>query len=216
MKCLLPLLVVLLLTFSCKPEQGQKDSNQTTSTTKLEIEIEEEMKSVEKVVYKTASGKSIELIIHEKSSGLSDFTIVALDFANSKDSLTIKDSDPLQQVMVEDLDGNGYDELYLITTSSGSGSYGSIFGFASNQDLSLTTIYVPEITENDVQLDGSFFGYMGHDSIYSNENKMFRKYPIFKEGDPNCCPTGGDKTLSYRLRAGEASWVLEINHSIIQ
>jgi len=176
----------------------------------LEIEFKEEIKSVEKAVYKTATGKSIELIIHKKSSGLNDFTIIALDFTNSKDSLTIKDSDPLQQVLVEDLDSNGYDELYLITTSSGSGSYGSIFGFASNQDLSLTTIYVPEITENDVQLDGSFFGYMGHDSIYSNESKMFRKYPLFKEGDPNCCPTGGDRTLSYQLKAGEASWILEI------
>jgi len=122
MKPLLLLLIVLLLTFSCKPEQGQKDSNQTTNTTKLEIEFKEEIKSVEKAVYKTATGKSIELIIHKKSSGLNDFTIIALDFTNSKDSLTIKDSDPLQQVLVEDLDGNGYDELYLITTSSGSGS----------------------------------------------------------------------------------------------
>ncbi len=216
MKRLLPLFIVLLLTFSCKPEQGQKDSNQTISTSKLEIEIDEEIKSVEKVVYKTATGKSIELIIHKKSSGLNDFTIVALDFANGKDSLGIMDSEPLQQVMVEDLDSNGYDELYLITTSSGSGSYGSIFGFASNQDLSLTTIYVPEITENDVQLDGPFYGYMGHDSIYSNEGKIYRKYPIYKEGDPNCCPTGGDKTLGYELKAGEASWILEINHSIIQ
>jgi hypothetical protein len=216
MKPILPLLVILLLTFSCKPEQGQKDSNQTTNTTKLEIDIEEEIESVKNVVYKTATGKSIELIITKKSSGLSDFTIVALDFANSKDSLGIKDSEPLQQVMVEDLDGNGYDELYLITTSSGSGSYGSVFGFASNQDLSLTTIYVPGITENDVQLDGPFFGYMGHDSIYSNEGEIFRKYPIYKEGDPNCCPTGGDKTLGYQLRAGEASWILEIKDSIIQ
>jgi len=210
MKPALLILIILLMTFSCKPEQGQKDSNQTTNTTKLEIEFKEEIKSVEKAVYKTATGKSIELIIHKKSSGLNDFTIIALDFTNSKDSLTIKDSDPLQQVLVEDLDSNGYDELYLITTSSGSGSYGSIFGFASNQDLSLTTIYVPEITENDVQLDGSFFGYMGHDSIYSNESKIYRKYPLFKEGDPNCCPTGGDRTLSYQLKAGEASWILEI------
>ena len=81
-----------------------------------------------------------------------------------------------------------------------------------NRDLSLTPIYIPEISENDLLPDGAFYGYMGHDSIYVSHNKIYRKYPIYKDGDANCCPSGGNKTLGYVLQQGEASWILNIEN----
>ena len=212
MKTLLPLVIIIILTYACKQDQASSKSDKSNEPDKTIIAPQADSKQLEKLVYKTTSGKNIELILEKKDDGLSDFTIVAVDFQNSTDSLAIKGSDPLQEVAIKDLDANGYDELYLITTSVGSGSYASVFGFASNQDLSLTTIYVPDISENDVQIDGSFHGYMGHDSIYFSNNRMYRKFPVYKEGDANCCPTGGDKTLSYQLKAGEATWKLEIEN----
>ena len=212
MKTLLPLVIIIILTYACKQDQASSKSDKSNEPDKTIIAPQADSKQLEKLVYKTTSGKSIELILEKKDDGLSDFTIVAVDFQNSTDSLAIEGSDPLQEVAIKDLDANGYDELYLITTSVGSGSYASVFGFASNQDLSLTTIYVPDISENDVQIDGSFHGYMGHDSIYFSNNRMYRKFPVYKEGDANCCPTGGDKTLSYQLKAGEATWKLEIEN----
>lgn len=212
MKTLLPLVIIIILTYSCKQDQASSKSDEAKEPDKTIISPKGDSNQLENIVYKTTSGKSIELIIDEKDDGLSDFTIVAVDFQNSTDSLRIKNSDPLQEVAIKDLDANGFDELYLVTTSDGSGSYASVFGFASNQDLSLTTIYIPEITENDVQADGAFYGYMGHDSIYFTNNRMNRKYPVYKEGDANCCPTGGDKILSYQLKAGEATWKLEIEN----
>ena len=210
MKTLLPLVIIIILSYACKQNQTSSKSDKANEPDKTIIAPQDGSKQVEKIVYRTTSGKSIELIINKKDNSLSDFTIVAVDFQNSTDRLSIRDSDPLQEVVIKDLDANGYDELYLITTSVGSGSYASVFGFASNQDLSLTTIYLPDISENDVQADGPFHGYMGHDSIYFANNRMYRKYPVYKKGDANCCPTGGDKTVSYRLKAGEATWKLEI------
>ncbi len=209
MKIILPVLMLILFSLSCKQEQSSTKINKIEEAS---IESEDHSKQVEKILHQTATGKTIELIIEKSSNSLSDFTIVSVDFPNNNDSLSIKDSDPLQLSVIKDLDANGYDELYLITTSTGSGSYASIFGFASNQDLSLTSIYVPGISENDVQLNGPFYGYMGHDSIYFSDNRILRKYPVYKDGDPNCCPTGGYKTLSYQLKAGEASWKLEIGN----
>jgi hypothetical protein len=52
---------------------------------------------------------------------------------------------------------------------------------------------------------------MGHDSIFIANKKLFRKFPIYKDGDEQCCPTGGTRTLNYLLTKGEASWILEIN-----
>ena len=40
---------------------------------------------------------------------------------------------PISDVFVADLDGNGFDEIYIIITSAGSGSYGTVMGFRFEQ-----------------------------------------------------------------------------------
>lgn len=202
----------MCLLMSCKQEKTDP-SSENQSNRSLDSTIDETHSSdTKKTVFKTSTGKSISLIAFKKSNSVHDFAIVTMDFPNSNDSLLIKDSDPFHDAVVKDLDQNGYDELYIITRSIGSGSYATIFGFASNQDLSLTSIYVPQISENDIQFGKPFHGYMGHDSIYFNDNRLYRKFPIYKEDDANCCPTGGDKILRYHLKAGEASWKLELEN----
>ena len=212
MKSILPLFIFFLFFIACKQEKSTPVSRQEMTEKKMSPTDSEHSVVFEKTIFTTSTEKSIELITIQKSGSLNDFAIVAVDFPHSRDSLVIKDSDPFHEAVLKDLDGNGYDELYIITRSIGSGSYASIFGFASNQDLSLTSIYVPEISENDIQEGKPFYGYMGHDSIYFNENQLYRKFPIYKEGDANCCPTGGDKILSYQLKAGEATWKLELKN----
>lgn len=200
--------MVFFLIFSCQEKKTKNDIG--TDLNEPSPDQEEAVSQPESELLKTSTGKSILLITDKKNNSLNDITVIPLDFPNNQDSLFIQNSDPIQLTVLSDLDANGFDELYLITRATGSGSYGRIFGFASNQDLSLTPIYVPEITEDDVQINGDFYGYMGHDSIYFEKNKLYRKYPVYKEGDANCCPSGGHKTHQYSLQAGEASWLLEI------
>jgi len=52
---------------------------------------------------------------------------------------------------------------------------------------------------------------MGHDSVYIEGSRLYRKFPVYKEGDANCCPSGGTKTIKYTLKKGEASWQLVID-----
>ncbi|MEL4455618.1 hypothetical protein [Lutimonas vermicola] len=210
MKSFLSILLFLILFAACKQEKGSPAANDKQSETKTTLKEQDRSVITKPSIFKTSTGKFIKLITEEKSSSLVDIKIIPIDFQNNKDTLRLTDIDPLQHAWIRDLDGNGYDELYLISASAGSGSYGTIYGFASNRDLSMTRVYVPEISEKDLLPDGNFYGYMGHDSIYTAENRIYRKYPIYKEGDANCCPSGGSKTLSYHLKAGEATWILAI------
>lgn len=107
---------------------------------------------------------------------------------------------------IGDLDGNGFDEFYIITISSGSGSYGNIIAFASNRDKSLSMIYFPTIREGGEH----FVGYMGHDNFHLSENKLIRSFPIYLLSDRNTNPTGGTHQLTYGLYPSEASWLLKI------
>ena len=81
--------------------------------------------------YLTRSVKSIFVAeSHHVGQSLSDITIKSSGFEHDL-SETIRDSDPIENVYVADLDNNGFDEIYIITVSTGSGSYGGVTGFAS-------------------------------------------------------------------------------------
>ena len=120
-----------------------------------------------------------------------------------------EDRDPISDVFLADLDGNGFDEIYIVTTAAGSGSYGTVLGFASNKDKSLSMIHFPEIQTGDEH----FQGYMGHDAFTIEGRKLVRIFPVYQEGDTNGNPTGGRRKLVYGLVPGEAMWQLKVEQS---
>jgi hypothetical protein len=156
--------------------------------------------------YKTKTGKTIIISeTHPTGQSLSTIEISTKGFEYD-DAQTYQDRDPISDVFVADLDANGYDEIYIVTTSAGSGSYGSVLGFASNKDKSLSMINFPEIQK----VDGNFEGYMGHDTFKIKDQKLERTFPIYNKNDTNQHPTGGKRMLVYGLYPGEAMWQLMV------
>ena len=107
---------------------------------------------------------------------------------------------------IGDLDGNGFPELYVYVTSAGSGAYGSLVAYAVNKGKSMSPIFLPDIADD----PKASKGYMGHDSFAVLENVLGRRFPIYNEGDTNSQPTGKTRQLQYKLKAGEAGWVLQL------
>jgi hypothetical protein len=107
-------------------------------------------------------------------------------------------------VEVEDLNADGYPEIYVYVNSAGSGSYGSLIAYASNRNRSLSEIYLPSL-EDDPEASK---GYMGHDTFAVGEGALLRRFPVYREGDTSAEPSGGTRQVQYRLEAGEASWRL--------
>jgi len=103
---------------------------------------------------------------------------------------------------VADLDANGFPEVYVFTQSAGSGSYGTVVGYASNRQKSVTEIVLPKLSRAAAR------GYQGHDEFAVVEQYLVRRFRIYRPGDTNAKATGGQRQIQYRLRAGEAGWVL--------
>ena len=159
--------------------------------------------------YRTKTGKTI-IVSQSHPAGRSLATIeVRTEGFEHNFGEVFEDRDPVSDVFVADLDGNGFDEIYIITTASGSGSYGSVLGFASNKDKSLSMIHFPEIHKEDVK----FEGYMGHDTFTIEGRKLVRMFPLYKKGDTNESPTGKKRKLVYGLVPGEAGWQLRIEQA---
>ncbi len=111
---------------------------------------------------------------------------------------------------VADLDVDGSPEIYVYVNSAGSGSYGSLVAYAANRRKSLSQIHLPPVTDNKQAAQG----YMGHDEFAVVENTLVRRFPIYRDGDVNARPGGGTRQLQYKLRRGEAGWVLKLDRVI--
>jgi len=110
---------------------------------------------------------------------------------------------------IADINSDGSPEIYVYVNSAGSGAYGSIIAYSTNNNKSLSEIYLPPLEYDKV----NSVGYMGHDEFTVIENSLARRFPIYNEGDPNCCPKGGTRQLQYKLVKGEASWRLKLVNS---
>ncbi len=77
---------------------------------------------------------------------------------------------------IADLDGDGSPELFLYTTSPGSGSYGKAYAWSTNGKKVLTEIFIKPPENKDLS------GYMGHDEFAVIESSFARRFPIYKKG----------------------------------
>jgi hypothetical protein len=161
-------------------------------------------------IHVTASGKEFTLI-EDKSLGasLSIVTIKMAKFTEVNRSFAPDTIDPVEKVFLADLDQNGYEELYFTTRGAGSGSISTIYGFASNRDKSVSQVYVPEISGTQREPGGFYDGFMGHNSFSMEDGILVNTFPVYLEGDKNSSPSGEKRSVSYALKAGEASWILE-------
>ena len=111
---------------------------------------------------------------------------------------------------VADLNADGSPEIYVYVNSAGSGSYGSLVAYSANRRKSLSEIYLPPIAENKTASKG----YMGHDEFAVVESTFVQRFPVYRDGDIQAKPTGGARQLQYKLRPGEAGWILKLDRTV--
>lgn len=103
---------------------------------------------------------------------------------------------------VADLNSNSLPEIYVYVQSAGSGSYGELVAYSVINGNELSPIVMQELTGAPAK------GYQGHDEFSVVESCLVRRFPIYKPGDSNAKATGGLRQICYKLKNGEASWIL--------
>ena len=132
-------------------------------------------------------------------------TLVQRGIKKASSSETINIDGQVVGSEIADLNQDGYPEIYIYISSANSHAYGSIKAYASNQNQSLTPIYIPEVKE-DSRLSA---GYTGHDEFAVVENKLMRRFPISKKNNVQQF-----RQIQYVLMPGESGWILKSNETI--
>ena len=150
-------------------------------------------------VLKTKTGKIITVEeTHPLGASLSNVRISTKGF--KKDTLfKMVEIDPVADIKITDLDKDGFEEIYIFSSSAGSGSSGTANIFASKKDETLIPVSFPQPTEQDFKKGKAFEGYMGHDSYAFSGNYLVQSFPVYGKNDPNSSPSKGRANIYYRL-----------------
>lgn len=190
------LIVLVLLLFAV----GCNDSNLVERPTS-DLTSSFGVPCVVTYMYRTDTGKKFLIRSDAITSSLAKVVVTTEGFVKDQ-TYDLGELDPIAQCFLADLDGDGFQELYIITKTIGSGSYSLLFGFASNKDKSTSPIYIKE-KESELMK-----GFMGHNVFRLKNGMLTETFPIYLEHDSNSKPTGGERNLYYELIPREAGWTL--------
>jgi hypothetical protein len=179
-------LVFILVLYSCSSSGSEETTHGNSGDSSVS-------KKASDLTVTTSSGKSIIISeTHPNGMSLSNLKIYSSSIA---DSVVAVDVDPVSSVLTGDLDADGYQEIYVITTAAGSGSYGNIVGAVIMGDSILVPVAFPAFDPG----VKTFEGYMGSDSFYVEGNMLMRSFPVYKKADVNSTTTGEKMLVGYRL-----------------
>ncbi len=154
---------------------------------------EYDQKIVHLETYTTKTGKQFIVTVKPLSASVSRITVQGMGFPETQGVFSYRNSDPVENAQLTDLDGDGFEELYIITRSVGSGSYGTLRAFASIGDKAIAEVEVPPF-------EGPYYeGFRGKGVFTFQGNRVIHFWPVYNEGDTNANPTGGSRLIFYRL-----------------
>jgi len=172
-------------------------------TTTLYANQPETAKNFDKVL--TLQGITFHVVATNEGS-LNQLTIIPTGLEGSNRVIKQEIDGSVTGAQIADINADGSPEIYVYVNSAGSGSYGTLVAYSANNKKSLSGIYLPSL-EDDKK---NAVGYMGHDEFKIMKSTLSRSFPVYNDGDANCCPKGGTRQLQYKLIAGEAGWQLKL------
>lgn len=106
---------------------------------------------------------------------------------------------------IGDADADGSPEIYVYLRGTGPGAPGALVAFSANNKKSMSQITVPELSATEAK------GYRGGDQFMLVENTIARRFALHGADGK---PTGKMRQIQYKLKKGEASWVLKADRVV--
>ena len=99
------------------------------------------------------------------------------------------------KAQIDDLNNDGYPDLVLYIYSDSNAIFGSVYAIISSGNKSMIPCTLP-----DAMINGKInTGYKGHDEFSLLEGYLMQKFPIYKPGDDKNKPTGGTRSVLYKM-----------------
>ena len=117
------------------------------------------------------------------------------------DTFRMEVSGLVHDARLADLDKDGFPEVYAFARSTGADSTAFVYAFSSYRNRSYGAVGVRELSSRPEMARG----FNGHSTFYFEDGRLKRSFPVYEQGEP----TGKKRVVTYALRQGEASFILE-------
>lgn len=190
-------MLLALLTFAaCQNQPAEKKSlaNDTPAADSQSQEPDTTTASIpagppDKFEVQTSTGKTF-VVTRSDNPDTLIYTVQGIGF-KVKSQFEIRPQAPVTEVRTADINGDGFDEVYILTdTSETDERTPALYAFASYRDRSFGPIYVKAIPKAK-RPDGK-------SGLHVKDGKLIREF----------ASSHGTKSIEYHLRAGEAGFVL--------
>lgn len=126
----------------------------------------------------------------DQAASIGSFVVTILNNGQPVTAVTGARDGTIQDCWITNIDADENAEVFLFTRSAGSGGYAELHVY----ELAGNELYPAKIPEPDAEL---MEGYQGRDSYDAREGRLFRTFPVYLDGDSNCCPGGGDRVIEF-------------------
>ena len=108
---------------------------------------------------------------------------------------------------IGDLNVDRSPEVYIYVRQRGGNKRVSLIAYSANNRKSLSEVYLPDLDPQSKDAAG----YKGEDEFAVVENTLARRFPIYDGTGANAKKTGKTRQFQYKLKQGEAGWVLSVD-----
>ncbi|MBS1947864.1 MAG: hypothetical protein JST47_08865 [Bacteroidetes bacterium] len=135
------------------------------------------------------------IFCNNKSTAENEVTIKPVGFDKDAREMKFMVKGRISKTEIDDLNDDGFPDLVVYIFSGKNAEFGTVYGFASDQNKSYVPIMLP-----DVMLDGKLKeGYKGHDHFMLLQGKLVREFPVYLPDGPTDKPTGGKRIIMYGI-----------------
>lgn len=180
---------------------GKIKEKSVSKTQKQEPSAEKESKTIptqnqwiETHEYRIQDGQSV--ILESKCETNKSLCSLSVYTRRSKLDIQIHlETDKISEVLLEDLTGDGLEEIIVVTESAAKGSYKDVYAFIPQKKGPLSVLSLNSWKKESLPKN---YHYSGGDVFKIKNKQLIRKLPDFEE-------------LSYSLRFVDGGWSFELN-----
>ena len=135
------------------------------------------------------------VVCNNKNIDENQVSIVPIGIKINSANPSFKVLGKVTKAFADDMNDDGRPDLVICVYNGSNEEIGTVIGISYNADKGLDPIYFP-----DIYLDAKIRdGYKGHDEFSALTGTLLRKFPIYLTNDAPDKPTGGIRTIQYKV-----------------
>jgi hypothetical protein len=184
---------------ACNNRRSENGNDSISTDAAAEPDTAAAVREADAPYSQTLTFKQYSFVVNQEGEGsLRRLIVTGKDSVNDLDELNEPVDGSIYYAAATDINGDNKPELFLFSRGTDSAAYTKVYAYAYDGKTG-RQISLPELSPDEAT------GYMGHDSVYIEDNYLVRQFPIYR----NDSITNSMRTIRYTLKPSHGGYRFE-------